>query len=218
MGDSEFSISQLTGHITIKRDDSYISKTKDLTETKKDLDALESDIDDKYTKLTELEDLNSKIDSIEDQYEEAVNKVNELTRKLEEYEDLSKQIDSEINEIDDYLINNLLPSLSENYGYKINSNIKLLGNLLVAWEALDIIIDAKNYFDTFVNQIYNYYDKNGNVSNWGVISVHNENKVEIDKRVDKQTYLNKVAEIEKAYSDFAAQYGLTGSYKIEGGY
>lgn len=216
MKDSEFSISQLTGHITLKREDKYISKTKELQENSIDIKSFIDDLNTKKEELENRESLDDKIEDIEGKLDEAKKLIEEMYRKLEKYEEIAKKIDKDLNELDDYIVNNLLPKISSKYGEVMSSNIKLLGNLLIQYELLDIIIDNEKYFNDFVKQFFKYTDRDGNILDYGVIQKHEENKVEMDKRVFKRDYEAYVNDLHSRYNTIKNKYGLKGDYIITG--
>lgn len=216
MKDSEFSISQLTGHITLKREDKYISKTKELQENSIDIKSFIDDLTVKKEELENRESLDDKIEDIEGKLDEAKKLIEEMYRKLEKYEEIAKKIDKDLNELDDYIVNNLLPKISSKYGEIMSSNIKLLGNLLIQYELLDIIIDNEKYFNDFVKQFFKYTDRDGNILDYGVIQKHEENKAEMNKRIFKKDYETYVNDLHSRYNAIKTKYGLKGDYTITG--
>lgn len=216
MQDSEFSVSQLTGHITLKKEDKFLSKTKELEEASIDLEKFNSNLNNRYLKYKDTEDIKNRVDKIESTLNETKEKIDRMYSKLEEYEKISKKIDIDINETDNYIINELLPKVTEKYSESMSSCLKKLGNLLIQYENLDIIIDNEEYFENFVKDVFKYLDKEGNIKDYGIVELHEENKKEMDLRINKSDYESYVKSLEGRYKATANKYRLSGSYKITG--
>ena len=216
MQDSEFSVSQLTGHITLKKEDKFLSKTKELEEASIDLEKFNSNLNNRYLNYKNTEDIKNRVNRIESTLNETKEKIDRMYSKLEEYEKISKKIDIDINETDNYIINELLPKVTEKYSESMSSCLKKLGNLLIQYENLDIIIDNEEYFENFVKDVFKYLDKEGNIKDYGIVELHEENKKEMDLRVNKSDYESYVKSLENRYKAIANKYGLSGSYKITG--
>lgn len=216
MEDSEFAISQLTGHLTIKKERKYISKTKELLASSVDVNEFYNDLKDKYDEFINTNNgIDDKIHKFEEDLRRAHQLVEDMYRKLEEYERKLDQLEKDINDLDDYIMNDLLPKVMDDFGYTISSNMKLLAQLLVQYELLDRIIDNESYFRSFVLNMFNTVNENGQIVNLNTITVHEDNKIEIEKRVNKADYYAFCRGIEQKYKDVATANGIKGSYKIK---
>lgn len=214
--DGEFSVSQVTGNVTLRREDKYISKTKELNESMIESEFYLKDINDKIDNINEKNNLADRIEEIEDLLEETKNLIEEMYKKLEEYEQLSKDMDEDMNELDDYIHNSMLPTLSDLVSQTMSTNIDLLGPLLIQWELLDIIIDNEEYFNNFVKETFKYVDASGNIKDYGVIAQHEDNKKELDLRIYKSDYQTYINDLIGRYNAAKSKYGLSGSYTITG--
>lgn len=215
--DGEPAISQLTGHVTIKREKEIISKTKELQESLLDVISFKKDITDKINNDKALADtVKDKIDSIKQSIAEAERLIKEIKDKLAIYEVKISKIETDLRNIDSYIRNDLLYKIQELYMGKMTDNYKLLGNLLVVAEKLDLISTSQSYFNNYLTTTFNYLNKNGVVTNYGTENLHNQNKLEIDKRVNRSTYDAYVNDLLTRYAALRDQYGATGSYNIKG--
>lgn len=217
MVDGSFSINQLNGHITLKREDEYISKTKEMATSIIDLKEFKKDLQEKIIEDKKKPDeISELIKNLEDGIEEAKKKVEEIRVKLEKYEKIAKDIDKQLNEIDEYLRGDFLLNAQILYASKMNSNINLLGNLMIQNELMDRISDNENYFESFIHNMFIYTDENGVKHNYNTINIHADNKVEIEKRVNSSTYDTYVNNLIAKYNKVKNDHGLSGSYKIKG--
>lgn len=211
MVDGEFAINQLNGHITYKKGDEYISKTKELNVEIIDKTMFKDDLVEKIDKdeeklngykqsITEIEKVNAKLEQTLDS----------ISKKLNTNEALVESLEEKLRVLDDNIINSLkdYQNLINNH---INNNIKLLGSLMIESELLDRIPDNKSYFEKYVKNTWKYPDKQDIDHDYGTVSQNNENKIQMDLRVDKTTYDAEVSRIEAQYAKQGATYKIKGS-------
>lgn len=211
MVDGEFAINQLNGHITYKKGKEYISKTKELNVEILDKSKFKDDLAEKIPKdeeklngykqsITEIERINANIENILDS----------ISNKLETNEKLVENLENKLRVLDNNVVNSLkdYQNLINN---NINVNIKLLGSLMIEVELLDRIPDNKSYFEKYVNKTWQYPDKQDIDHNYGTVAQNNENKIQMDLRVDKSIYDAEVSRIEAQYAKQGATYKIKGS-------
>lgn len=210
MVDGELAINQINGHITIKNGEKYVSKTKKLNIEIIDKENLKEDlvpkIEEDENQLAVYKQQNTEIENVNASIEA---KLDAMLKVIETYEDKCNYYDNKLKSLDTSL-KNQLHNAQININTAINNNIQLLGSLMIENELMDRIADNKDYYDTYVKNHWNYPNKSDVVNNYNTETQHENNKVEMDKRVTKAEYDTFVAQIEKKYSDVGAVYKIKG--------
>lgn len=218
MVDSEFAISQITGHVDLRRESQFISKTKelgclttDINEYKKDvLDKVKTDL----TKEQEIKDLIAQLIVLLDAIKK---KLDEIEAKLKVYEKKAEDTYVKLNEMDK-LAMDILYRYQTQYFEHMNATYELIGQLMVQIELLDRIKDNKGYFTNFVKSYFKYYDRNHVVQDYGTISQHSKNWDDTNNRVYKTDYDNAKTTILNAFTNAKNWYNAQAGRKVTGDY
>lgn len=210
MVDGELAINQLNGHITTKNGDKYISKTKKINIEIIDKKDFKEDLQVKINKDQELLDFYKQENTnIENTNKEIQNSLNQMLDKIIIYENKCQTYEDKLRFIDADLYSKLHKSEVQ-INTEINNNINLLGPMMIEFELLDRISDSNIYFNNYVKNHFNYPDKNDVIKNYGTVAQHEENKIEMDKKVYKSDYDSFISYIKSLYNEKGASYTISG--------
>lgn len=212
MVDGEFSINQLNGHITIKRGEEFISKTKEINIECIDKTSLKNDLRDKIDEdERKLNEYKTSIRNIENINTDIENKLNSLEADIVRNENKCVNLEERLRNLDNNFEDILLESQERIYD-AINDNIHLLGSLVIENELMDRISDNQMYFRNYVENHWNYPDENDIIRNYGTVEQHNNNKTQMADKVNKTEFDAYVQDLKNRYKSYGANYNITGSY------
>lgn len=212
MIDGEFSINQLNGHITIKRGQEYISKTKEIniecidkTEFKNNLIPKINEDERKLatykTEISSIERINAEIEA----------KLKSLEADIVANENKCNNLEDRLRRLDNGIANTKIEGQLKIYD-AINSNLHLVAKLLIENELMDRIKDNKLYFKNYVENHWNYPDIHDVIHNYGTVQQNEKNKQELATKVSKDEFNAYAQDLKNRYKAYGANYDITGSY------
>lgn len=189
MVDGEFSINQINGHVTIKRENEYLSKTKELltrkTEDQINEDELRKMHEQDQKNFDDLKPLNEELRQNNDRINELIKHIDETITKCEND---TSNLQRQLSGIDDNFMDDVMYA-QEKYGLMIKDALPDLADALVEFENMSLIEGCESYFTKYIKNRWYVASSNVSVSQKSRVElVHKSNLEKYPNLTDRQAY------------------------------
>jgi chromosome segregation ATPase len=201
MADGEFAISQITGHVDVRREDNFLSKTKELQAQTIDSNKRKQDLSDKVNDdKNKPQNIESLIKNIKETIESIKTIIDEITQKIIEYENKADEETKELSRIDTLILDTLYKYQKE-YFKVMNASYETLAKLLVQVELSDRISENNTYYNDYINNWFKYLDSDGNIQSYDTINKHESNWNDVNNKLYRTTYAKFIEAVEGLYTE-----------------
>lgn len=201
--EDEITVNRITGHITFKHKDRYISKTKELDARVCELDENVIHFDKEFVKLKKDTDITKiRMDNVERDLDSITN---ELTRLENEIKIMKERVNRNIE-----TMNHQYDEIDRQYDKILELNDEV-------GSKNPIIVDFERQLDEFKfldNEIRDWHTHINNRINNPLRPYHDKNIELFNNTVTKQEYLAFKSEIEGKYRGIGVNYTLTVPWEV----